>query len=193
MNKEIQPKESSKDKRNIDIVKNGFKVVSDKNLDNGKMVQANGDESGIVLVPYNESYKQKVFDFTDKCFEELGKKFEPDGRHDFYNNIGDNFVVFYCLIDQDKLIGTVALKKLGENTVELKAMYLDRSYRGKGLGHRLMNKIVDEAKRLGYESIVLDSMSQYKDALRLYERTGFQNTERYNDNLYADVFMKMDL
>ena len=46
-------------------------------------------------------------------------------------------------------------------------MYLDRSYRGKGLGHRLMNKIVDEAKRLGYKSIVLDSMSQYKDALRL--------------------------
>ena len=193
MNKEIQPKENSKDKRNIDIVKNDFKVVSAKNLDNGKMVHANGEESDIVLVPYNESYKQKVFDFTDKCFEELGKKFEPDGRHDFYNNIGDNFVVFYCLFDQDKLIGTVALKKLDENTVELKAMYLDRSYRGKGLGRRLMNKIVDEAKRLGYKSIVLDSMSQYKDALRLYESTGFQNTERYNDNLYADVFMKLDL
>ena len=72
-------------------------------------------------------------------------------------------------------------------------MYLDRSYRGKGLGRRLMNKIVDEAKWLGYKSIVLDSMSQYKDALRLYERTGFQNTERYNDNFYADVFMKLDL
>ena len=103
------------------------------------------------------------------------------------------FVVFYCLFDQDKLIGTVALKKLDENTVELKAMYLDRSYRGKGLGRRLMDKIVDEAKRLGYKSIVLDSMSQYKDALRLYERTGFKNTERYNDNLFADVFMKLDL
>lgn len=148
---------------------------------------------GIHIVPYNDSFKQQVFDFTDKCFEELGKKFEPDGRHDFYNSIGDNFVVFYCLFDQDKLIGTVALKKIDENTVELKAMYLDRSYRGKGLGHHLMNKIVDEAKRLGYKSIVLDSMSQYKDALRLYERTGFKNTERYNNNLFADVFMKLDL
>ena len=55
------------------------------------------------------------------------------------------------------------------------------------------DNIVDEAKRLGYKSIVLDSMSQYKDALRLYERTGFKNTERYNDNLFADVFMKLDL
>lgn len=193
MNKATQNNKHSESGINLDTVKNGSGIVPVQNLDNGKMVQANDDESGIMLVPYNESYKQKVFDFTDKCFEELGKKFEPDGRHDFYNNIGDNFVVFYCLFDQDKLIGTVALKKLDENTVELKAMYLDRSYRGKGLGRRLMNKIVDEAKWLGYKSIVLDSMSQYKDALRLYERTGFQNTERYNDNLFADVFMKLDL
>ena len=193
MNKATRNNKHSERGINLDAVKNGSGIVPVQNLDNGKMVQANGDESGIMLVPYNESYKQKVFDFTDRCFEELGKKFEPDGRHDFYNNIGDNFVVFYCLIDQDKLIGTVALKKLGENTVELKAMYLDRSYRGKGLGRHLMDKIVDEAKRLGYKSIVLDSMSQYKDALRLYERTGFKNTERYNDNLYADVFMKLDL
>ena len=193
MNKATQNNKHSESGINLDAVKNGSGIVPVQNLNNGKMAQANGDESGIMLVPYNESYKQKVFDFTDKCFEELGKKFEPDGRHDFYNNIGDNFVVFYCLFDQDKLIGTVALKKLDENTVELKAMYLDRSYRGKGLGRRLMNKIVDEAKRLGYKSIVLDSMSQYKDALRLYERTGFQNTERYNDNLYADVFMKLNL
>lgn len=193
MNKATRNNKHSEIGINLDTVKNGSGIVPVQNLDNGKMVQANGDESGIMLVPYNESYKQRVFDFTDKCFEELGKKFEPDGRHDFYNNIGDNFVVFYCLFDQDKLIGTVALKKLDENTVELKAMYLDRSYRGKGLGRRLMNKIVDEAKWFGYKSIVLDSMSQYKDALRLYERTGFQNTERYNDNLFADVFMKLDL
>ena len=193
MNKATRNNKHSESGINLDTVKNGSGIVPVQNLDNGKMVQANDDESGIMLVPYNESYKQKVFVFTDKCFEELGKKFEPDGRHDFYNNIGDNFVVFYCLIDQDKLIGTVALKKLDENTVELKAMYLDRSYRGKGLGRRLMDKIVDEAKRLGYKSIVLDSMSQYKDALRLYERTGFQNTERYNENLYADVFMKLEL
>lgn len=193
MNKATWNNKHSESGINLDAVKNGSGIVPVQNLDNGKMVQANGDESGIMLVPYNESYKQKVFDFTDKCFEELGKKFEPDGRHDFYNNIGDNFAVFYCLFDQDKLIGTVALKKLDGNTVELKAMYLDRDYRGKGFGRRLMNKIVDEAKRLGYKSIVLDSMSQYKDALRLYERTGFKNTERYNDNLYADVFMKLDL
>ena len=56
-----------------------------------------------------------------------------------------------------------------------------------------MGKAISEAKRLGYKSIVLDSMSQYKSALKLYEKTGFKNTERYNDNIYADVFMRLDL
>lgn len=193
MNKANHGNDDTNNKNNLDTVKNNVEADCDNELDGGKMTPETSAKEDTILIPYNDSYKQKVFDFTDKCFEELGKKFEPDGRHDFYNNIGDNFVVFYCLFDQDKLIGTVALKKIDENTVELKAMYLDCSYRGKGLGHHLMNKIVDEAKRLGYKSMVLDSMSQYKDALRLYERTGFKNTERYNDNLYADVFMILEL
>ena len=145
------------------------------------------------LVPYNDSFKQGVFDFTDSCFREIGKKFEPTGRHGFYNDIENVFEVFYCLTVNGKVIGTVALKKIDDSTVELKALYLDSEYRGKGLGSRLMDKAIDEAKTRGYKSIVLDSMSEYKDALRLYEKYGFRNTERYNDNVYADVFMRLDL
>lgn len=145
------------------------------------------------LVQYKEEYKQRVFDFTDRCFEELGKKFEPEGRHFFYNDIEKSFVSFYCLLDDEKLIATVALKKIDDYTVELKALYLDKSYRGQHLGSRLINVAIDEARKLGYKSIVLDSMSKYKEALRLYEKYGFKNTERFNDNIYADVFMKLDL
>lgn len=145
------------------------------------------------LVQYKEEYKQRVYDFTDRCFEELGKEFEPEGRHYFYNDIEKSFVSFYCLLDDEKLIGTVALKKIDEYTVELKSLYLDKSYRGQHLGSRLINVAIDEARKLGYKSIVLDSMSKYKEALRLYEKCGFKNTERFNDNIYADVFMKTDL
>lgn len=145
------------------------------------------------LVQYKEEYKQRVFDFTVRCFEELGKKFEPEGRHYFYNDIEKSFVSFYCLLDDEKLIGTVALKKIDDYTVELKALYLDKSYRGQHLGSRLINVAIDEARKLGCKSIVLDSMSKYKEALRLYEKCGFKNTERFNDNIYADVFMKLDL
>lgn len=145
------------------------------------------------LVQYKEEYKQRVFDFTDRCFEELGKKFEPEGRHYFYNDIEKSFVSFYCLLDDEKLIGTVALKKIDDYTVELKALYLDKSYRGQHLGSRLIKVAIDEAKTRRFKSMVLDSMSKYKEALHLYEKLGFRNTERFNDNVYADVFMKLEL
>ena len=147
----------------------------------------------IDLVVYDASYKQRVFDFTDRCFEELGKEFEPEGRHYFYNDIENAFEAFYCLVDEEKVIGTVALKKIDAYTVELKALYLDKAYRGQHLGTRLIKAAIDEANARGFKFMVLDSMSKYKEALRLYEKCGFRNTERFNDNVYADVFMKLEL
>ena len=89
-----------------------------------------------------------------------------------------------------RVIGTVAVKKIDESTAELKALYLLSEYRRKGFGFQLLDKAVKFAKEQGYQRIVLDSMSKYADALRLYERYGFKTTERYNDNPYADVFME---
>ena len=147
----------------------------------------------VKLVQYEEKRKQRVFDFTDRCFTELGKRFDPGGKHYFYNDIEDSFEVFYCLVDQDEVVGTVALKKIDERTVELKALYLHKDYRGKGLGSLLMSVSVNEAKTRGFKRIVLDSMLKYEDALRLYEKFGFEKIDRYNDNAMAEVFMKMDL
>ena len=145
------------------------------------------------IVPYEEQYKDRLFAFTDSCFRELGKQFDPSGRHRFYEDIENVFDVFYCLLLGNELLGTVALKKLDGDTVELKALYLDQKFRGKGLGRQLLEKAVTEARRLGYKSIVLDSMSQYEAALRLYRKMGFKDTDRYNDNSFADVFMRLDL
>lgn len=47
-----------------------------------------------MIVEYKREYRQSVFDFTDNCFRELGKKFEPNGRHYFYNDIETYFDVF---------------------------------------------------------------------------------------------------
>ena len=147
----------------------------------------------INLISYDASYKQRVFDFTGKCFDELGKKFEPCGRHYYYNDIEKTFEAFFCMTDEEKVIGTVALKKIDAYTVELKALYLDKAYRGQHLGSRLIRAAIDEARARGFKSVVLDSMSQYKEALRLYEKCGFKNTDRFNDNAYADVFMRLEL
>ena len=91
------------------------------------------------------------------------------------------------------MVGTAALKALDDNTAELKALYLDRRFRGQGFGKILINKIIEEARTSGFKTIVLDSMKKYKEARKLYEKFGFKECARYNDNSYADIFMKLEL
>lgn len=49
------------------------------------------------------------------------------------------------------------------------------------------------ARTLGYKRVYLDTISTSKDALNLYRKAGFVETDRYNDNNHADAFMVMDL
>ena len=142
------------------------------------------------IVEYSDALKEPLFGFTDKCFTELGKPFDPEGRHSFYKDIGNEFLAFWCLMSDGKVAGSAGIKPFDEETAELKAMYLSPELRGKGLGFRLLDTAVKYAEAKGYSRIVLDSMASYEDALRLYSKYGFREIERYNDNTNAQVFME---
>ena len=62
---------------------------------------------------------------------------------------------------------------LPDDTCELAKMYLLPLARGKGLGRLLIEKIIEEAKNLGYKNIYLESMPELKQALKTYEKFGF--------------------
>ena len=145
------------------------------------------------IIVYHDDLKSEVFRFTGDCFKELGKSFDPYGRHNFYHEIDSCFERFWCLADEDEVKGTVAIKKLNDTTAELKALYVDSSLRGQGWGYKLLDEAVSFARENGFSRVVLDTMSQYKDASRLYSRFGFTQIERYNDNPFADVFMQIVL
>ncbi|MBO4888996.1 MAG: GNAT family N-acetyltransferase [Firmicutes bacterium] len=145
------------------------------------------------IVIYSESLKDAVFSFTEKCFSNLGKAFQPEGRHAYYHHLEEEFDRFWCLVSEEAVVGTVGVQRLDDQTAELKALYLSENLRGRGLGYRLLDTAVAFAKDSGYRRIVLDSMSKYESAARLYKKYGFQETARYNENPYADVFMKLDL
>ena len=106
-----------------------------------------------------------------------------------YNDVSEYFEHFWCLFEGEAMIGTAALKKLDSDKCELKSLYLLEQYHKKGLGRLLLNTAIQEAKQNGYGEMYLDTLSSSKRAVRLYERAGFQQTERYNDNYTADTFM----
>ena len=63
---------------------------------------------------------------------------------------------------------------LPEDTCELVKMYLLPEARGIGLGRMLIQKCLDGARATGFKKIYLETMPELKQALKTYEKFGFQ-------------------
>ena len=93
--------------------------------------------------------------------------------------------------------GCVALRRIDETTCEMKRMFVYPEMQGAGIGRALAHGILDEARRLGYASMVLDTSIRQSEAQTLYRKLGFRPTEPYYD--MADdvrdwlVFMRREL
>jgi GNAT superfamily N-acetyltransferase len=80
------------------------------------------------------------------------------------------------------LAGCVALRRIDDERGELKRLYVRPDERRTGLGLALAEAAIDEARRLGYRRILLDTTPGMEKAQALYERLGFVDTEPYTQN-----------
>ena len=70
--------------------------------------------------------------------------------------------------------GIYPTEGLENDTCELVKMWLDAKARGIGLGRSLIEKCIQQAKELGYKKIYLETMPELKQAIKIYERSGFE-------------------
>ena len=83
--------------------------------------------------------------------------------------------VFEIIEDgQGRLLGTVGLYPLDDETCELRKMYLAPQVRGLGLGKRILERMIARARSLGFKKMVLETSSKLEAAKRLYLKFGFQ-------------------
>lgn len=106
-------------------------------------------------------------------------------------------VSVWSMWEEGALIGCGALKDLGNGEGEIKSMHTRAHLRGKGLGRRMLEHILGEAKARGYTSLWLEtgSMDAFIPARRLYESYGFTYAGPFGD--YAEdpnsVFMHLQM
>ena len=80
------------------------------------------------------------------------------------------------------LVGGVGLRPLEPRVCEMKRLFVYDRFRGARIGGRLCTALIDEARRLGYEAMRLDTLGRMKTAIRLYEDLGFREIGPYRFN-----------
>lgn len=93
-----------------------------------------------------------------------------------------------------KQAGCVGLRKIDGRRCEMKRLYVREKFRGKGIGKALCRRIILIGKRLGYEEMLLDTLSSMTGAQALYRALGFIMTEPYYHNpLPGAQYMRLKL
>ncbi|XEC97550.1 GNAT family N-acetyltransferase [Paenibacillus tarimensis] len=106
-------------------------------------------------------------------------------------------ITFWSAWEQDDLAGCGALKELDSQHGEVKSMRTASAHLRKGVARRILEHIIEDAKRRGYKRLSLEtgSMDAFEPARRLYAGFGFQYCQPFGDYIEDphSVFMTKEL
>jgi len=120
-------------------------------------------------------------------------KHELHDMDDIQKNYFENGGTFLGMFDDGEMIGTGAIRRLNEDTCELKRLWLLNEYHGQGLGYRMLQELLSIARNMKYKRIRLetDPIAQSR-ALNFYRQIGFYEIEGYSGRM-DELAMEMIL
>ena len=123
---------------------------------------------------------------VDLSFQEFDKELQVIGVQ--YNKPGGALLLVY---DDSSAIGCAGIRKIDDETAELKRMYVRDGYRGYGIGVNLLEQSAEIARELGYKKIRLDTLRTMEKAQALYRSFGFYEIPSYRFNpLEGTIYME---
>jgi ribosomal protein S18 acetylase RimI-like enzyme len=72
-------------------------------------------------------------------------------------------------------------------------MWVGEAARGRGVGRRLLRRLVDEGRAMGLRRVRLDTNRALTEAIALYRSEGFVEVPAFNDEPHAHHWFVLDL
>lgn len=92
----------------------------------------------------------------------------------------------------NRVVGTICINPIDKKSNEILKFAVVDGYKGLGIGKKLMNYCIDLCKKNKAEKIILESSSKLQNALKMYEKFGFQHIE-IKDTHFVTADIKMEL
>lgn len=134
------------------------------------------------------AYEQELDE--NLCFQSF-----EDELKDPLKKYGPPLGVLYIATWNNEATGCIALMPLKEDAVcEMKRLYVKPEFRKHQIGKALVDQLLKDAERLGYEKMKLDTLQKLQPAIGLYKNYGFVETTAYYENpLEGVVYMEKSL
>lgn len=143
---------------------------------------------------FRPEYKDQVIDLIDKSLKEMQvienseKKIDDEDLRRI-NEVYSGRGRFWIALDGDRVIGTVAIRDMGEGRAKLNRMFVQSSYHGKGVGQGLLEHALEHAKDQGFDEVILNTHTNMHRAHQFYEKNGFVQIGQDEDKFHY----KLDL
>lgn len=135
----------------------------------------------IIIRDFSPADDSLIYEFCKSIFLEMGfpVQYLDKSVVEGFNIEWDVFLLAFD--EKNSLIGTCGMKRLSQNEALILRMFITPVFRGTGLAQKLFDTIVDRAKSLNYESILLDVVKTNTRAIHFYQK---QWMESFQPQIY---------
>jgi N-acetylglutamate synthase-like GNAT family acetyltransferase len=138
----------------------------------------------MIIQPYSENYKADIASLILNIQNnEFNVPVTLNDQQDllnienfYYKNNGG----FWLAVENEKLLGTIALIDIGDGQAALRKMFVHADFRGKekAVGQSLLNYLIDWCKQKNITEIYLGTVEQLHAAKRFYVKNGFEKIDK---------------
>ncbi|HUC79372.1 MAG TPA: GNAT family N-acetyltransferase [Flavisolibacter sp.] len=139
----------------------------------------------------DSDFQQLVFHLDHELWNELK---EDQATYDQHNKVPD-IKTAVLVYQRDEAVACGCFKKVAADTVEIKRMFVQKPYRGKGLSKQVLGELEKWALEEGFKQAVLETSIHFTTAKTLYQKSGYNIIPNYGPyvGLAESVCMKKQL